>query len=232
VKFAEVAVVILMIFLVLSSILEVTGTNRRASEFFDDMALPLINLRVDIENFFRALFQTRSIDRVIRDLNRYADSFSDKFEFPIPMRVAFFSFERNNTAVMTTNRPALPGTPVASFFSSTIYGVVKSSNERYLLVSPLTSPGTRISAAVHREETVIEGVIYSDAGKLYFSTFDPYYLEAGDSVRIASTVPGYGYYKAMKLDLIGEIAGRHGSDYLVKNPNVFGDYFLFLELQE
>ena len=88
VKFAEVAVVILMIFLVLSSILEVTGTNRRASEFLMEWHTP-INLRVDIENFFRALFQTRSIDRVIRDLNRYADSFSDKFEFPIPMRVAF-----------------------------------------------------------------------------------------------------------------------------------------------
>jgi hypothetical protein len=62
------------------------------------------------------------------------------------MRVAFFSFERNNTAIMTTDRSAAQGVPVVSVFSSTIYGVVKSSHDGYVMVSPLTAPGVRISA--------------------------------------------------------------------------------------
>ncbi|MDD3460822.1 hypothetical protein [Mesotoga sp.] len=231
-KFAEAAVVILMIFLILLTLSEVSGVNRKMSDLLETLALPLINIRVDIENFFRSVFQLRSIDRVIRDLNRYAESFSNRFPYPLPMRVAFFSFERNNTAIMTTGRSAAQGVPVVSVFSSTIYGVVKSSHDGYVMVSPLTAPGVRISAVVQKDNRTVEGAVYSSGGKLYFSTFDPYYLESGDQVRIASTVQGYGYYKTMKIDLIGEIAGLHGSDYLVNTPNVFGDYFVYLEWQE
>ncbi len=227
-KFAELAIVILMTFIVLIVLADSTGLNKRVASFFDPVTLPLLKTRVEVENFIRSVFQTQSIYRITRDMNRYADSFQREFPFPLPLRIAFHSFDKSNYSIMTTDGTATFGTPVASVFSSSIFGIVYSCENGFIKVQPLISPGVRLPAIVEKNSTTAEGVVISERGRLLFSTFDPFYLEPGDLVRLSSTAIGYNYYRQMKLDLIGEIAGIQGKDYLVKIPAAYGSYFVFL----
>ena len=229
-KLLEVSITILLIYLVFVSTSFYLGLSDDFKVFLGKLTRPLTYTRMRFSEFFSASLKGQERYVLLSELNEFLKKKLPIIGIEPPLRLAFYNHYRGTHLLLDAVSIPLMGSPVVSFESKHVVGIVVGWDSGYIEVEPLKFLKFRIPAVVKHRSVDIEGFVYSEYGRVFFKTFDPVELEIGDEVSLSPSIEGLGYLKHAGLTVIGQIAApfRERGNYLLKTLEISGEFFVYL----